>query len=256
MLGSLAGRTRWRWSFWGKHPAVGDFIDHGLTTQIEKALAAWIENGYGRLAINQGEPCQLCAWRFWVQGDGNNRIACGTITSSSDRLGRPFPLLILGSGKLNEWKRHWTELPTTLERIWRSMEALTASRADNYEQLRQMLGDLKPPEANWSREFKKNHGDDLPETDRLYVNNIASSDVTTDHDFQVLSLGDKPLEEAIIWHHSQRNRSENIPKALFMGGAADIPHLVVFYRTLTTLDFERLWLLDRSEQHLRKPDNG
>lgn len=247
MLGSLVGRTRWRWSLWGKHPAVGDFIDHGLSSQIEKALAAWVENGYDRLTSDQANPNYLCAWRFWVRGDGNHRIACGTISSSSDRLGRPFPLLILGTGKLNGWERHWTDLPTILEKIWRRMEALTASRADHYEQLRQMLAELKQPEADWPRDSNKETGDDLPETDRLYINNAAPTEVKTDQGFQLVPLGDRPLAEAIKWHNNQKAWSDRTPKALFMGGAVEIPHMVVFYRTLTASDFKRLWLLGRSD---------
>jgi hypothetical protein len=127
------------------------------------------------------------------------------------------------------------------------MEALAASRAENYVQLRQLLEELKPPEAIWSPDPKKDPGDDLPDTDRLFVNNITSSNTMADRNFQVVPLGDNPLEEAIKWHNNQNTRSEHIPKALFMGGAVEIPQMVVFYRTLTTLDFERLWLLGRSD---------
>ncbi len=248
MLGSLVDKSRWRWTLWGKHPAVGDFVDYGLTTKIEKALAAWIEDGYHRFTSDSGNPNRVCAWRFWLRGNGNHRIAFGTISSSCDRLGRTFPLLIMGIGRLYEWKCHWTDLPTVFEGIWRRMEAVATSRVDHFEKLRQKIEALKPPDVNWSRESKKDNDGCLPETQRLFANDVELSDVNTHGGLQLVPLGDQPLSAIIKWHNKQKKNHDNPPIASFMGGAVENPYMVIFYRPLAASDFERLWSLNMNSE--------
>lgn len=243
MLGSLVGRKRWQWTLWGKHPAVGDFISHGLAAPVEQAIAAWIENGYARLTDEKILALQPRAWRFWTQSAGNHQIACGIISNSGDRLGRPFPLLIMGTGKLTEWERHWEYLPIGLEHMWRRMEALTASRADRYTALKQALDKIQPPDLNWSELLKKYDPTALPETDRLFLNEIGQTGDSTANGHQVVALGEDSVADAVRWHQKIKTRNSNIPTALFMGGALESPHMVVFRRALSPADFHYLWTI-------------
>lgn len=245
MLGSLVGKKPWRWTLWGKHPAVSDFISHGLTTQVEKALSLWVENGYTQLRGDKDNVDSPCAWRFWTKA-GNNRIASGIIRSSGDRLGRPFPLLLMGTGKLTGWEEHWEELPIVLDQMWRRMETITASRAERYKTLQAALDNIPPPKINWSREQKKNSKESLPETDRFFIKNVEPNHqtqavISKDGGLQMVSLGTDPVGDAMQGHKDQKTNNAAPPTAVFMGGALDRPCMAIFRRALSPSDFAYLW---------------
>jgi len=54
-------------------------------------------------------------------------LVCGVVRDSVDRLGRPYPLLVLGTGSLREWESHWDLLPYACLPVWQRIEYLGAS---------------------------------------------------------------------------------------------------------------------------------
>ncbi len=252
MLGSLIGIFRWSWTIWGKHPSAGDYLSGGLSTQVERAISGWIQEGYDRLNVKEGDARISCAWRFWTQATGRHAIACGIIIDSSDRLGRPYPLLIMGTGNLKGWERCWEYLPVVLEGLWRRMEELSAFRTERFADLEQALVKFDPPRVDWSN-LKK---------DPLSVNNeiMTSRSQTKDLPLSHNEYGDQPLTEthqifplkgdtvkaAMEWHQRIKGKCPKTPNALFMGGPVAMPYLAVFTRPLLPSDFVRLWTLESS----------
>jgi hypothetical protein len=53
----------------------------------------------------------------------------GLLRDSVDTVGRPFPLLVLGTGQLDGWEETWELMPMIFEGLWSRMEYLTAKRS-------------------------------------------------------------------------------------------------------------------------------
>lgn len=194
-----------------------------------------------------------CAWRFWTKATGNHAIACGIIGNSCDRLGRPYPLLIMGTGKLKGWERHWEYLPVGLELTWRRMEQLSASRAERFGELERILSQFKPPDPDWSI-LKNGRGvmndktmGSLPETRRLRLDDIEQTDEVALETHQIVPLSGDSIEAAMEWHRRVKAQGRQIPSSLFMGGPVEKPHLAVYYRALAPPDFVRLWTLEKMD---------
>jgi type VI secretion system protein VasJ len=49
---------------------------------------------------------------------------CGLGRDSSDSIGCPYPLLIMGEGRLKGWEKRWSQLPVQLNRTWKRMESI------------------------------------------------------------------------------------------------------------------------------------
>ena len=249
VLGPLIGKSRWCWTIWGKHPSAGDYLGRGLTTRVEQALSNWIQEGYARLNVKESDARIPCAWRFWTQATGNHAIACGILGNSCDQLGRPYPLLIMGTGKLKGWERHWEYLPAGLEPTWRQMEQLSASRAERFEELERILSGFRPPDPDWSNlkngKWVMNNPpmDSLLETKRLHVNNIEQTDSVAIKTHQIVPLSGDSIDAAMEWHKEAKAENQRIPSSLFMGGPVEKPYLAVFTRALSPSDFVRLWTL-------------
>ncbi len=251
MLGSLIGRSRWNWTIWGKHPSAGDYLNRGLTTRVEQAISNWIQKGYNRLNIGENDTRLPCVWRFWTQATGNHAIACGIISNSADRIGRPYPLLIMGTGKLKGWEQHWEYLPLGLEPTWRQMEQLSARRAEQFGDLERALDRFQPPAPDWSnlkrgRSVTCNPSKPLlPETERLHRNQVIQTDMKSTDSYQIVPLKGDPIDAAMEWHRREKAKHQRAPSSLFMGGPVDNPYLIVFTRALSPSDFICLWTLGK-----------
>jgi len=249
MLGSLIGRSRWRWTIWGKHPSAGDYLNRGLSTRVEQAISSWIRKGYNRLNSEENDTQRPCVWRFWTQATGNHTIACGIISNSADHLGRPYPLLIMGTGKLKGWEQHWEYLPVGLGSIWRQMEQLSTYRAEQFCELERALDRFQPPAPDWSnikrdRRVIGNRVEPLlPETKRLHRDQILQKDRESGDSCQIVPLTSDPIDAAMEWNRREKTKHARAPSSLFLGGPVDIPHLVVFTRALAPSDFICLWTL-------------
>ncbi len=86
--------------FYGKIPAVGDFVSRGLTTEMVSRLDVWLTEYVASLpsllpnydTYWQDAPI----WRFVATtGIFSSQICIGLLTNSYDAVGRMFPLVIL-----------------------------------------------------------------------------------------------------------------------------------------------------------------
>jgi len=89
----------------GKHPVAMDYFHLGTSAPLVNAFGAWIENGYQKVVSPARNGLALHSWRFWARGIQKGHIACGVVRDSSDSTGRPYPLLVMGIGKLPGWEK-------------------------------------------------------------------------------------------------------------------------------------------------------
>ena len=237
MLGFKLKPTDWQWAAHGKIPAARDFFTIGNELSVFKAFFAWMDRGCQQL--NDRDPLEKnCSWRFWVKGSKKNQLLCGIIKNSSDQIGRPFPLMLIGSGSLKNWEKHWDNLPAACEGLWTELEYLTTKRYDGLEQLAADLRLLKPRDDAWKQPVPKETAcrEFIEEASRL-------NDLQKNKELFIPLNSDLVTPELAIncFHDYFKNNYENIPNSIFLGGRPENLLFVVFDRGLATDDFLRLW---------------
>lgn len=251
MLGSVKSKRIWDWSVCGKHPVASDYFRVGATDALLRAFAEWVEKGYQMLDLKPGRPCDLHSWRFWTRGPKKGNLAFGVGRDSSDSLGRPYPLLVMGSGPLDGWIEHWHLLPFAFEKTWVFMESLTTRRFMNFKQMEEEVRIIPPPGTQWS-ELKSrgpSHGEfEISSARESYrdFEVIRKKVVGLAHkaDFIVplhSEFENDPQSMAGFWHYLLKRQIKKVPHTVFMGGIPAKTCLAVFNRPLAPSDFIRLW---------------
>ena len=252
MLGSVRRKHVWEWSVMGKHPAAMDYFQLGADAPLVSAFAGWIENGYQKLLSRKRTGSTFCSWRFWAKGIRKGYIACGVGRDSSDRAGRPYPLMIMGVGTLPGWEKNWHLLTFSFEDIWKQIEYIISGRVADLKQLETDIGRIKPPSRQWSAfagsRLKAHHPDNDPEINirphRSQEIEKSAGMLLAKHELFVSIEGDHDCDSFAMaghWMCSLTARMDIAPNAVFLGGFPEKSYLAIFNRSLNTGDFVRLW---------------
>ncbi len=249
MLGIIRAKSRWNWSACGKHPTAGDYFRIGLNDPVLRAFYGWVEKGYQSLGIDKntvGKNRGFYSWRFWAKSPKKGNFVCGIGKDSSDRLGRPFPLLIAGIGNLPKLEKNWDLLPFACEKTWNSLEYLANCRFADIKQMENEIPGIKSPYTDWG-EMKKQveismRNNHFSISDDLTKNYIRELHVNLETIIPMgLGMSDDPLVSTIKWHSAIKNENKKIPNGVFMGGGQNGNYLAVFNRPLMQDDFVKLW---------------
>ncbi|MBL4929576.1 type VI secretion system-associated protein TagF [Fuscibacter oryzae] len=88
---------------YGKHPAKGDFLGHGVPASVQARLEAWLDAALADAREALGADWQA-VWpaaphlHFWL-GEGIwGEAVAGVMAPAQDRVGRRFPLVFLATG--------------------------------------------------------------------------------------------------------------------------------------------------------------
>lgn len=256
MRASARSSGAWQWAATGKHPVAKDYFEVGSDVPILKAFSAWVEKGYHALSQKARLGAGLCSWRFWAKGSNAKTVVCGLGKDSSDSVGRPYPLLIVGTGPLMGWADAWDLLPTACENTWNQMEYLSARRFDAFKDFETEIQYIKPPHARWDvfrSETAKRRDESVQGSNTGLSPQTAgfvdrAADLAQQADFVVcldaMQAGDV-FTQACLWHAALRAQNETIPNAVFMGANFRGTYLAVFKRALAPNDFVRLWAGDQ-----------
>ncbi len=239
MLG-ITGRNRvWRWKAVGKHPAAADYINIHDGTPLMEAVADWITKGYNELQNSASASPGYHSWRFWLRGTQKGSLICGVGRDSSDRIGRPFPILIIGEGQLKGWEKKWTLLPTFLSKPWMRMERIAANRYEELQALANDLQQLTPPRLEEA--FEPGPVDAAIENGQL----TACQAELQQGGRSMIPLHNSPNGDvdmlAAQWHALLSRCCPEIPRAIFLGGSSQSSYLSVIRQPLSTTDFVKLW---------------
>jgi type VI secretion system protein VasJ len=238
----------WRWFACGKHPSVKDYFTTGTSTPMGVALSEWIAKGYQSLPAGNHSPGCYMSWRFWAGGSGKDTFLCGIVRDSSDSIGRPYPMLMLGTGPLSNWEAQWHLAPYVCEKTWNQMEAISTRTFHGLGQLEEEILRTKPPEPNWTdfarmEEEMTQVGSSSHQIDTRVLQERAMAVRNEGEIF--IPIDEYPLQDHLkiihLWLLFLKRSMPDIPKAVFMGGDQLRTFLVVFRRPLSTRDFNRIW---------------
>lgn len=252
MLDSIDDEQNWQWAAFGKHPTAKDYFRLGEETPFVEGLFGWVEKGYQLLTTKENATPDFCSWRFWVREAARNSLVCGVVRVSSDSLGRPYPLVIMGSGPLQNWLENWDLLPFAGERTWRQMEYLGANLFSDLKKLETEIHTIRPPDSNWAE-----HGEKRTSLNRVgsqldpyasfldirELKKLAAGQADKPEVFISLDRGpcDDKILHVSLWHLLARESTKTMPNAMFMGGTLDTAYLAVIKRPLKPADFIQLW---------------
>jgi type VI secretion system protein VasJ len=242
----------WQWVICGKHPALKDYFQLGPNLPMVTALAEWVEKGYRGVARAKTSPADLLAWRFWMGGMDRNTLLCGILRDSTDSVGRPYPLLVVGSGSLTDWGTQWDLVPQACEQSWSQMESLSARIFRNLKGLEDDLARVRAPQPAWAEfsELPTQAGPYHPSSSEPLgperQGNIEGQVIALAKESEILVALDAapsvdPFTLIRVWHTSLKKHHPEPPKAVFMGGNTTATRLAFLRRPLTTQDFIRLW---------------
>ncbi len=252
MLGTINNGQNWRWAAFGKHPAAGDYFRLGDDAPFFEGLFSWVEDGYQHLVSRDNGDTDFCSWRFWARDTASELPVCGVVRVSSDRFGRPYPLVITGTGLLDGWQANWDLLPFSCEKTWLQIEYLSSNLFPDLKKLEEAITTIRPPAADWNDLFLKRRGLnecgstadpyasflDYRELKKLVAGNADKGEI-------FISLDRGPCNDKImrvsLWHFLFRESASAVPKTVFMGGTLEQAYLGVFRRSLQSPDFMRLW---------------
>jgi type VI secretion system protein VasJ len=251
MLGAVITPADWRFAAFGKHPGAKDYIRLGSTTPLLEGIADWVEKGYEGIEGKKKGMADAASWRFWSRGFGPGALVCGVVRDSVDGLGRPYPLLILGTGTLREWEGHWDLLPYACLPVWQRIEYLGAQRYEDIGRLESAIRGLHPPVPEWA-DFSGRRDREIAKTGAR--SGTAGQDVGWDHEgedsvhgetsgFHRLDggVGKDPFPAAVGWQSRLRLEDDEAPNAVFFGGTISRAYLGVFRKPLAMTDFVRIW---------------
>jgi type VI secretion system ImpM family protein len=219
----------WVWGAAGKHPVVKDYITLGEETQVLRAFSRWVEEGYSRVKETGAQR----SWRFFTRGLKPEDLACGLVRDSHDKAGRPFPLIMMGYGRVEGWDRQWELLPWAFDGVWSRLEFMSVKRVLDLDELKGDISRLPVPELNGT--FKE-----LPGNADAALGDMLSRGQRDKATLLLNGAGD-PRDEAVTLLKGMRGKSFPVPAAVFIGGPQDRVMLAVFMKSLSTTDFEELW---------------
>jgi type VI secretion system protein VasJ len=243
----------WHWNAFGKHPATKDYFSIGEDHLLFKAMADWVKSGYEALgpASKSYDSENARAYRFWGRGPKRHTVSVGILKDSCDLIGRPYPLLLVGTGILERWEAHWDLLPFAFESTWGHLEYVAAKRLQSLEHLNSELTFFKTPEPDWPQFMNERHlsaepGGYLENERPLDIHNIEKGIRSLEKNAEVVwPLDcDRASSSPLIvkaWHYYLKNKLSKIPHTVFLGGFPNRDHIAVFGRPLNPSDFIRLW---------------
>jgi len=242
--------ANWQWDVVGKHPAARDFFALGPKSLMTEAFTEWIRRGAeGLIASSKELLVRSCSWRFWARTPQTGMLACGVIRNSCDAVGRPFPLLLMGTGKLDQWEDNWHLLPFAGEGLWRQMEEVASKRYESLESIQEGVRMFRPPQQRWEEMNLKRI--DLVEND-AFTTGVSSTPALPEQDQALfLPFQDTGQDDFFVMickvHSLMKSRSVPAPNSFFMGGLVEHPGLALFKRPLSGQDFERMWMPEITE---------
>ncbi len=252
VLGSIRSCKHWHWAAYGKHPAVKDFFRIGQDLPLMESFSDWVEKGYKMLLSKRNVGHEHFSWCFWAKGSLKEVLICGLVRDSSDGLGRPYPLFIMGIGPLKGWEDHWDLLPFACEKTWNQIEYLSAQVFKDFRELEIEIQNIQPPYPDWS-EFKTHRersmefeaSSDHKTSSRDFKDLESQASNLSDKTDSIFYLDKKPFNSQFMlisyWHFLFKTHLNTIPNALFMGGTVEKAYMAFFKRPLMPADFNQLW---------------
>ncbi len=244
--------SNWRFVAVGKHPVAKDFVKLGENVPVVDDLSALIEASYAMITSKTEAAPVFSSWRFWAKGQARDSFICGILRESADKVGRPYPLLIVGVGPLKDWENQWDLLPFACENTWCQFEYLATHKFDSVQKLEEDLANTRPPSSQWSEHMVKRKSlnqigsPNDPYASFLDLDKLRKqASGLSDKAEYFVSLDRGPCNDKILqvslWHYLFKTAGKVLPQMLFLGGTLDRGYLAAFNRNLKAVDVVSLW---------------
>jgi type VI secretion system ImpM family protein len=244
VLGSIIMKPSWKWAAIGKHPLAMDYFQFGRNEALADTFANWIDNGYQKVVSMDNKKETFHSWRFWIPGKRKGSIACGIGRNSSDRLGRPYPLTIIGMGTIQGWEDHWDLLPAVFEETWSRMEYLASAQLKDLKELEREINQIKKPSMKEVPGIVQPLDEDR--TSLLDEIKAGTRDLMRENEIYV-HIKDNSNHDAFSlvmqWHRGLKLHLRTWPGIVLMGGTPERSYLAAFNRSLNANDFVKLWTI-------------
>ncbi|MGD9369115.1 MAG: type VI secretion system-associated protein TagF [Desulfobacteraceae bacterium] len=242
MLGSIIQNRKWNWIAAGKHPVAKDYIRFGGPSPLLDAVAKWSDNGYRQLKGDKQQQSVYHSWRFWLKGVKKGTLICGLGRDSSDSIGRPYPLLIMGEGDLKGWEKQWSKLPCRLDKAWNRMEYIASHCFDSAPAMEAEIERLNAPGKDTDPAVGSfeavggdtNHMDMIQCKSQLLQDGFGLIGLNPAHGADISQF-------ALQCHHRLKECCSEIPRGVFIGGTPQQAYLGVVLHPLRPSDFVKLW---------------
>lgn len=242
--------TQWLWAAHGKHPSAKDFFSIGRQFPLASDFSEWIKKGYQPLAERGKQAAGGYSWRFWARGRGKDELVCGLLRDCNDSIGRPYPLLIIGAGRLPSWEEHWEMLPSVCERVWCRIELVSARGFCELRGFEEEIGRTRPPDPSWSGPGGMPGGaaEDAAESritpPALEILSEKARTLSAQEMGSIALVSDGSCDShRFVMHLNSVLKSAlgKAPNTLFIGGTNNESSLVFFRRPMRPADFLTLW---------------
>jgi type VI secretion system protein VasJ len=249
-------KPSWSWAAYGKHPVAKDYFRLGKDFPLSKGFSDWVEKGYPLIASRKDIRPELSSWRFWARGPGKDGLACGLVRDSSDRVGRPYPLLIMGAGGLRGWQDQWDLVPFACERTWEQIEYLSALIVTDFRKFEMAIQNIRVPGPDWSEFYghRLTFGDGkIAQGDEPWCDSRGADLLSrlTEKTEIYISLDEGPFRDQFarigFWHAFFKTSLKALPNVIFMGGTPEKAWIALYRRPLVPSDLLDLWSLSSRE---------
>jgi len=235
--------SKWKWRISGKHPSAKDYIIAGKSMPVLEGITKWIEMSYEKIFSKKTDHSHYHSYRFWMKSPDKHYLICGLVKDSCDKIGRSYPLTIIGTGYLKYWEHHLELIPFACEKTWIQMESILARNETTIEEFKENLSLIHPPQHDWKNfQFQKSQNQ-LSSIDHSFEKNI----IYNKNSFIKLlpvTFQDDSLKLPINWHSFLKHKKK-IPNSVFMGGSTKQIMLAAYYRPLDEEDFSNLWVQNK-----------
>lgn len=243
-------KKKWQWALFGKSPVAADFLKIGTPSPLMLSFSKWVDKGFETLCP-EDRILTGFIWKFWAKGP-NKELVCGLITPSRDSLGRPYPMLIIGSGDHAVLTKHWNLIPCALNDTWKQMERLAQTRAPDLSTLQHQLKKVPAPlkkledlRAACDAHRKLKIGGNGLQGSSDYINKLNNIETLTRlNSFSMkIDIGEQidPMIPVLKVVQLLKTRSIQAPQVVFWGNKDKDRRLFYLKRTLCIDDFYSVW---------------
>jgi len=253
MLGLGKSRSTWNWVAHGKHPCARDYVTIGRDDALSQAFSGWMDKGYEAMGAAIKKDNMARSWRFWAKPPKGDLLVVGIVRDSCDAIGRPYPLMMIGTGSIPEWQNRWHLLPYACNGTWTQMEQLAARRYEDTSRFRDELGNIGPPQPDW-KSYDQEINQVIEKATRDSAMDRIKKTVASLVDLaEFIVPMDTPGFDSVfsllsLWHTVIKAKYSRSPSAVFMGGTSTHTYLAAYGRALSVGDFATLWSVQNKEE--------
>jgi type VI secretion system ImpM family protein len=236
MLGISRRRLKPDVAAFGKHPAFSDYIRVNTALSMVNALVSWVDAGMKSGETDLIKFGGIHSFRFWTRGGHKKTLMAGIVKSSSDSMGRTYPLLITGQVAMTDFHRQWHRVFDLFGEVFRTFEEMGASRYDRFKEFETALSEVRLPDIHNNCCGESSEFSHCLATWALK----SGADDTLILPVPVFLKQFQPLTDDDSVQRRGIPRFEP-PKAVFIGGLPEKPITAIYQRPLRTNDFCRLF---------------